>query len=466
MSSSNSAFNLQGAIPKTSIGGSSTPSTLGISPISNALNSAKSNPFTVGALAPKPYTPPVPSTPVKKITSADGTMTEFHAPQSGVLSSSSAQKTDSGTGQNIVTGNFPPGTPQNAGGNGELSQNAITGNTTTPSGATVNATTGQMISNPNAPTNPTYSGATAGLLNIGQNATSNIDQARQQLAKQIGIDQDTIANTYKQAIPINFKQGQAQVEQQAQAQKEAKLEGILSNYLTGQGQQISALGNAGSLSTATSPFGQYSYGQQGAVGANAGGSGGLTYNPNTDASNFADKVLNGQLSYSDAVSALGYAGSIGAGLLQSAITSKGGNLPQIEAQTSARQTGVSGNAIDTQAINGAQNNINSITQLINNSNLNSKGINLENATIQALQSNLSNPDYQTLKNALLSIDNALSQVTGTPVDIAQLSTTQGTSLLATINNQVQLAKGIAAGKLSGNNTQSNATTNSGSIYDF
>ena len=126
-----------------------------------------------------------------------------------------------------------------------------------------------------------------------------------------------------------------------------------------------------------------------------------------------------------------------------------------KAKLDALGQGTGAAAIDTQAINGAESGISSITDLIKKGNLNPSNVNILNEGIQAIQKNLSNADYQTLLNSLEAINSALTKVTGTPVDIATLSTTQGTSLLATINNQVQIAKAFAAGKAKAQGAQGN-----------
>jgi hypothetical protein len=116
------------------------------------------------------------------------------------------------------------------------------------------------------------------------------------------------------------------------------------------------------------------------------------------------------------------------------------------AKYNAYEQGVGASAVDTQSINGAESGIASITDLIQKGNLNPNTVNLVNEGIQAIKGNLSDADYMTLLNSLEAINAALTKVTGTPVDIAKLSSSQGTSLIATINNQVQIAKAFAAGK--------------------
>lgn len=380
MSSSNSAFNLQGALPKTSIGGTSSPLSIGTSPMGNALNNAKTSPFSIGALAPqqKPYVPPAPSTPVKKITSSDGTTTEFHAPakaSSGVLPSAASQGT-------------PPA-----------------------------QTPAQVPSQPQSPALGSSQGSQApltypGLLGEIRGAaedTSVVDKANSDLENLRKSYATAVGNTEDSGyLPMQFVQGKEQVLGRQFASQESAAQQALSNALTARGQNIGALqGVAGALAPRQNGY--------------------VLIDPATG------KLVNGG----------------------------GGNESPITqgAQYDAQYQGALGNAQDNQAITGAQNNIDSITQLINNSGLNAKGINVENAAYNTLKENMSSSDIYTLNNALASIDSALSKVTGAPVDIAQLSTAQGTSLIATINNQVQLAKGIAAGKINnaGGSNQSSSS---------
>lgn len=235
-------------------------------------------------------------------------------------------------------------------------------------------------------------------------------------------------------IPLQFVQGREQVlAKQAASQRDALQQAVnqqqaaIGYGISGQQTQNSGYSAAGSLANSTQGL------QQSALGTAAG-----LAAPRQQGYTLIDPQT---------------------GQLQG-----GGNAINQGAQYDAQYQGALGNAQDNQAIAGAQNNIDSITQLINSAGLNNSKINLQNATIQALQANMSNSDYQTLNNSLQAINAALSKVTGTPIDIAQLSSSQGTSLIATINNAVATAKGIAAGKISGgqNNSNTNATTSSSS----
>lgn len=136
------------------------------------------------------------------------------------------------------------------------------------------------------------------------------------------------------------------------------------------------------------------------------------------------------------------------------------------AQYGALETGVGQSALDSQAIRGAESGIASVSDLITRGNLNPNTVNLVNEGIQGIQKNLSNADYQTLLNSLDAINAALTKVTGTPVDIATLSSSQGTSLIATINNQVQIAKAIAAAKAVPQTGGQTTPQTGGDIYNW
>lgn len=122
-----------------------------------------------------------------------------------------------------------------------------------------------------------------------------------------------------------------------------------------------------------------------------------------------------------------------------------------EAKLSAIGEGVKGSAVDKQNIAGAQNALDSLTELFNKStDLNKAGINALNATYQELQANLSSSELQTMERSINVISEALAKVTGSSVaDAKNLLTSSGSSILQTINNAVSDAKGIAEGKVSG-----------------
>lgn len=305
-----------------------------------------------------------------------------------------------------------------------------------------------QLANTNTPANNMALSSAGALQNLaGQNpatsgpafeaytkAIADQNALKQGIAKQYALNESN-------AIPLEFQQGRGQVMgRQYASQLDAAQQAVnqqqagLGYQISGQQTQNSGLSAAGSLANSTQGL------QQGALGTAAGlaaprQQGYVMLDPQT-----------GQ--------PIGGVGGANAAIAQGA-------------QYGALESGVGQSALDTQAINGAQNGINSITQLINSANLNPNSVNLANEGIQTIQKNLSNSDYQTLLNSLNAINASLSKVTGTPVDIAALSSSQGTSLLATINNQVQIAKGIASAKAvpQGGST-GGSTSSSGGLFSW
>lgn len=273
--------------------------------------------------------------------------------------------------------------------------------------------------------NPATSGVALGSYN---QAVTNKQQFESNLS-------DQYANNASNPIPLEFQQGRAQVIQQANAQKEAQLQQAINEQQAAIGYQISGQQTQNAGYSAAGGLANSNQGlAQGALGTAAGLSA-----PRQNGYVLIDSLTGQPVGGNGATSAINQG-----------------------AQYDAQYQGALGNATDQQAISGAKNNIASLTQLINNAGLNNSGINIQNATVQQLQKNLSNSDYATLQNSLQAINAALSKVTGTPIDIAQLSTSQGTSLITTINNAVQSAEGIAAGKVSGGGSN----TSSGGLYNF
>ena len=80
------------------------------------------------------------------------------------------------------------------------------------------------------------------------------------------------------------------------------------------------------------------------------------------------------------------------GQLSSTIIALGGNPTNLQAKDRSRCGRCHRNIQDTQAIQGAQNNIYSITSFIQTNSLNPSALNIANATIQEIQNNMSNPN--------------------------------------------------------------------------
>ena len=368
----------------------------GNNPVNTALNTAKTSSSWNTGSTWKPTTPTTPSV-MNPVQGAYGSEQQRTAGLLGGADPTVKSRTEvTPDGKTIKEDYFPePPKPQS---------NAVSGSIEVPPKDTTPPVK-EIVPPPKETPKPTTYGSAVEDLGTAAKDTG-YTEAQSNLAKQIGMDIEAQANLKNTPIPLTFQQGRGQVLQQAQAQKEAALQGLLSNTLTGRGQTLSALGTRAGLLAPKS----------------AGTGGYVQLDPRTG------QPLEG-------------------GSIESAIKMGTG--------FDALAQGSMASAIDTQAINGAESGIQSITDLIQKGNLNPSNINLANETIQAIQGNLSSQDYMTLLNSLEAINAALTKVTGTPVDIAKLSSSQGTSLIGTINNQVQIAKAIAAGKAK-SQTQSSA----------
>jgi len=177
----------------------------------------------------------------------------------------------------------------------------ITGDTQTPSGATVNATSGGLITAPTSQT-PSLSGSVEALQNFQTPASTQANQQAQTAFNQTQAIQNeleqsrqnearSLADIGEQPIPLGDITGRQQVaanlyqQQQnalaSRAQAESNLYApALSAATTGQGQQESALATAGGLATPsnqfiTVPFNQQLVGSDGQPIGGASGNGAL-----------------------------------------------------------------------------------------------------------------------------------------------------------------------------------------------
>ncbi len=383
------------------------------SPFSTALNNVASGNRTSTSSTIQP------STPLKSITTnnIDGSSTkhEFHPEDQGIQKSqadafATAYKAQPQQGllSSYQTGGNTNASPNLVGT--QSAQGTSSANYPTTDGAP------PTIAQNNAAGTPqnSFGQAVGGLLNRGSQDSPEVRQARQGLLSSQMAESNALAQNRLNPIPLEFQQGREQILANQYLQQQNALTNQLGSAVTTQGQQNAALGNAGSL---VSPRQNGYVLIDPATGQPMGGTGGLNSAIKTGAQ--ADAAYSGALS----------------------------------------------NATDNQAISGAQNNIDSLTQLIQNSpELNKSGVNLQNAGYAILQKNLSSSDRATLENTLATINAALSKVTGSPVDIGQLSNSQGTSIVTTINNAIAAAKGIAAGKISGQSAPTSQSSDS--LYSF
>lgn len=432
-------------------------------PFSNLLNGPTSNSTASAALNnkiqgtsstpsfnPTPTQAPIthvtptlhPSTVSTTDTLGNTTKSTYDTAQ-GVLDAFNNKTTPPPTAPNTPTQNSSTLTPQQvnaqSGGTGilpaantpQINQSSQTASNTNSNPTNFGGIIGNLVNSSNQ--GNSVAGSAASSLG-GVDYAGLIKSAQDANARAVGINKDlnqAEADVTRKHIPISFQQGE-----QAALQRDY---GVQAAAATQEAQQANALAGLGesSLSSAGG-LGNQSQGLlQGGLTSAAGAT-----TPRQNGYTLIDP-LTGKL-----------------------VGGNGGSAINQGAQYDAQYQGALENATDNQAIAGAQNNIDSITQLIKNGNLNPATVNLGNQSIQAIQKNLSSSDYQTLLNSLGAIDASLTKVTGSPVDIAALSTSQGTSLIDTINNAVQSAKAIAAGKINNGNSSNSGGTGSGGLYDF
>lgn len=331
------------------------------------------------AYAPPPVLGSLGTTPVVKHTIAtDGTQSVTHAvPATTAKNSPPAAKP-------------APSAP--------ATQQPITGNTTTPSGAVVNATSGQMVTPP-APTSPnTYSGFIGALGQTAQQGNPQAQQATQGLIDRSSQPSPQYTQAYNNAqgynsqlvsslqneaaaeaqnrlnpIPLGDQTGrEAVIRQQYLAQQQALGAGFqgASNLISGantqQGLQLTGLNQAGGLANQSQGLQQQgltsgaqlsqpqlaSYSQQ-------------SFNPLTNTfsgggsvgdavSTIAQKIQAGTMSYDQGVAALSGYGQAGVNGLQQAL---GPSFNVAQSNSLAGQQGTIGPAYEyaKQAVTNLQN---------------------------------------------------------------------------------------------------------------
>lgn len=112
------------------------------------------------------------------------------------------------------------------------------------------------------------------------------------------------------------------------------------NALTGANTQqqlgISALGQGAQIAApSTAQYGQTVFDP--ATGQYTGGN----LDPQTQATNLAQQVMSGNMTYDQALASLGYAGNAGTNFLNNAITGQGGNALELQAQGAGQQANIS-----------------------------------------------------------------------------------------------------------------------------
>lgn len=430
-----------------------------------------------------------PATQAPPVIAASGTVKNQNAPVSTPTPISPQPTFAGGTnaqGQGIGS-IIPPSTPTPT----VPTAQPITGDTTTPSGAVVNATTGQTISAP-APT--PYASAVGGLLNtasgnpaIGQSAANIALDYGKQIAS-VGQQGANAQAGYKTTGTTPVGVGNAGIvaqnvaaQQQALATGEsAALEGT-AQQLTAQQQEAAAQQAAGTLAEPSNAYIQLPFNQQliGADGQPIGGAG-ATGALQSAVVNAINLIKSGS-GYSNAVAAanLGQFGPQGTTALLNAlgpsfnVNSSDADAAAVAqnintsatAQTTANANAVNsltGTVADLSAARDSVANIsnNLISQIAASNNLNPSNINAVNGVIQTIAGQTSNPQYQTLLNQMTDVVNTYAQILtpGANTD-ASKATAQGLlNSLAQGSTVQQVISGLdtqAQAKISGSQTALN-----------
>ncbi len=326
--------------------------------------------------------------------------------------------------------------------------------------------------------------------NIGQygQMTPEEQAARQQLANSVDQQGRSIGSVESHPADINYGLGLEGVINRTAAAQQAGLGQAISGYAA---ERQANLGAAQGQANAEQGAGNLLSSQGGLYGSAAGyaqpqlGSYGQTYyspleanhgggnlDPQTQATSLAQKVINGQMTYDQALQSLGYAGNVGSTFLNNAITGAGGNPLQLQAQGSTQQNiiGTQGTQIAQyqSALQQGQNLQAQVTDLITSFGLNPNDLNAVNSGLQKIAQNTSSPQYKILQNYVNDIANTYSQVL-TPPGGSSTDTTRGiaTSMLdATASGQslIQVMKSLdeaAKAKIAGVSTTGNSGSGGG-----
>lgn len=261
---------------------------------------------------------------------------------------------------------------------------------------------------------------------------------------------------------------QSNEQQQAAFTGAGNLANTTSGTATGQqNAQQSGLNNAASLAQPV----QVPYNNQFLNPTNGQPVGNSSYSLQSAAQNYAQMVQNGQMSYNDAVSALGGYGVAGQQALNSSLP-QGFNVNQSNAtagsQTSQTQAQQQYQSSAQQAKNlGLQ-----LQQVINQAGINPSDVNKVNAFVQGIANNTSDPNYATFQNLVNDMAstyaNVLTPPGGTTTDMVRQisssllnSTQSGQSILQVMQNldaQVQAKIAGVTTAYGTNNTNTGSTS--------
>lgn len=242
-------------------------------------------------------------------------------------------------------------------------------------------------------------------------------------------------------------------------------------------QQIGALGAAvSSTQPQLGSYGQTYY--QPTQAGQTGTQGNL--DPQTQAASLAQKVMSNQMTYDQAISSMGYAGSAGTTFLNNAITSAGGNPLSLQAQGTTQQGIISTQGQQVagyqSALQQGQNLQSQLSDLITTFGLNPNDVNAVNAGLQKIAQNTSSPQYKILSNYVNDIANTYAQVltppggsaTDTTRGIATSmldATASGQSLLTVMKSLDAAAQAKIAGVTTTGTNQSSGSSTASSLND-
>lgn len=495
------SFSTAGATPNAAPNFNGTLNLQGSTPQSKALNTAvtTTTPQTKNISSPS-LSPQQNSGPL-----SEGTLNLSNQPAtSGLLSAQPStplkKQTQTNVDGSVVTNEYHP--PITTATNQTNASTSSTPNITTNSSSNSSLPTQTSIPT----TFPGLLGTVAGqgtqssalqtsAQTTGQNAADTYNQLNTQLAQSRLNEKDAIAQNNLQPIPIGDQQGRAQVlrdqylqEQSALAQQAAGATALYGPSIgaatTAQGQQFGAAQNAASFAQPSGSFpfvfnpttGTFTNGSGSGASTGITGAPTLTYNPQTDATTLAKAVINHQIGLSDAQQSLGYAGTIGTGLLNLAIVAQGGNPTLLQGQSDIQGQQQLQTQQWTSSLQQAQNLQSQLSDLITSFGLNPTDLNAANAGLQKIATNTSDPRYQALNSYLADIASVYSNILTPPGGSATDTTRSiasglldGTAKGQSIIAQMQVLDNQAQAKISGVNTiggtsQSNSLNSSvGSI---
>lgn len=337
-------------------------------------------------------------------------------------------------------------------------------------------------------------GAVAGNLSTGTNVVGSGNAA---IASQSASARMSALSAAQQAALQGTGQ-QLTAQQQTAAAQQAALGGAN----TQQAQQMSGLGAAAGLAApSTAPYGQTVFNPL--TGQYGGGQGNL--DPQTQAPSLAQRVLNGQMTYDQAIASMAYAGNAGRTFLDNAITQAGGNPLSLQASGAAQQSNIqqagtagtdiarSGLAQTTQdyvamtsASQFAHDQARAVTDILDKTGLNNVSSTDYNKAVNNLKGRFSSTDFVALNAALreaqIAYTNLLSSAGGTPtgneenaiatLNINQSSAAINSSIVQLENAVARRLQAVNAARqtyeqnLGGSQPQYGAPSGESGLYDF